>query len=203
MLDILLATHNSAKVEEYRELLAGLPYRLVTLAEVGITLKAAETGASFQENAVAKARAYRAMSPLPTLAEDSGLEVDALGGEPGVFSARYAGDGAGDADRIRFLLERMKDIPWDKRKARFRCVIALAWMESQLDVFGGECKGVIAFEPRGQFGFGYDPVFYLPDFGKTMAELPLEAKNRISHRAIAFGKARESLGKRAREEVLQ
>lgn len=203
MLQLLLATHNQAKVKEYRELLAGLPYRLVTLAEVGITIKAPETGARFEENAVAKARTYRTLASLPTLAEDSGLEVDALGGEPGVYSARYAGDGAGDADRIRFLLERMKGIPWKARTACFRCVIALAWSRGQLDVFSGECKGVIALEPRGQFGFGYDPVFYLPEFGKTMAELPLETKNRISHRAMAFGKARQFLEKRAREEVLQ
>ena len=203
MLELLLATHNQGKVKEYRALLAGLPYRLVTPAEVGLTLKVPEDGTSFEENAIAKATAYATHSHLITLADDSGLEVEALGGEPGVYSARYAGEGASDADRIRFLLVRMQDIPWERRAARFRCVIALAWPGSELKIFSGECRGIIVLEPSGSFGFGYDPVFFLPELGKTMAELPAEAKNQISHRANAAKEARQFLERRARGEMLR
>ncbi|MBI4287237.1 MAG: XTP/dITP diphosphatase [Chloroflexi bacterium] len=203
MIDLLLATHNEHKITEYRSLLAGLPYRVASLSEQGITMKAPESGATFEENAIEKARIYAPLSRLPTLAEDSGLEVEALGGEPGVLSARYAGENASDADRVRFLLDRMKDIPLEKRRARFRCVIALIWPGNGLEVFNGECRGVIAFEPRGSLGFGYDPVFFLPEFGKTMAEVSAETKNQISHRASAVRKARQFLERRATEGILR
>ena len=203
MLEILLATNNQGKIKEYQGLLAGLSCKLVTLAELGITLKVPETGASFEENAIDKAKTYISLSHLPTLAEDSGLEVDALGGEPGVYSARYAGEGASDIERIRFLLARMKGILWDKRTARFRCVIALAFPGDRLKIFNGKCEGIIALEPRGNFGFGYDPVFYLPEMDKTMAELPQEIKNKISHRFNAAQKALRFLEQYSREEIHQ
>lgn len=203
MLDILLATHNQGKIKEYKALLAGLPHKLATLSEAGITLKVPENGFTFEENATAKAMAYAALSQKLVLAEDSGLEVEALGSEPGVFSARYAGENATDADRIRYLLNKMKDIPWEKRAARFRCVIALAWPDSRLEIFSGECQGIITLEPHGSLGFGYDPVFYLPEIGKTMSEIPLEIKNQISHRARAAQKARQFLEKLALEEIRQ
>jgi XTP/dITP diphosphohydrolase len=128
-----------------------------------------------------------------SLADDSGLEVDALGGEPGPLSHRFAGEGASDADRINYLLAKTKDVPEKKRTARFRCVIAITEPRGKIQLFSGECHGVITDTPRGRHGFGYDPVFYIPELGKTMAELTPEEKNRISHRARAAAKARAYL----------
>jgi len=201
MPEILLATHNQGKIREYRGLLAGLPNKLITLADLGITLKVPETGASFEDNAVAKAKTYFALSRLTTLSEDSGLEVDALNGEPGVLSARYAGEQANDIERVDYLLSRMKGIPWDKRSARFRCVIAVALPGDRIETFNGVCEGVISLKPGGNFGFGYDPVFYMPEMGKTMAELPQEVKNKLSHRFNAAQKALHFLEQYAKEEI--
>ena len=119
--------------------------------------------------------------------------MDALGGEPGRLSARYAGEGASDRDRIYYLLAKLDGVPWESRSARFRCVIAIATPEGEVEICSGECQGFIAFEPKGKRGFGYDPVFYLPGLNKTMAELPLEVKNRVSHRGKAARKARQLL----------
>ncbi len=190
---LLIATHNPGKLIEYKELLAGLPFELVTLDDVGIREDVQETGTTFAENARMKALAYARESNLLTLADDSGLEVDALGGEPGIFSRRYAGDDATDAKRINFLLYRMKDVPVEARLARFRCVIAIASPDGQVRESEGTAEGDILFEPRGTNGFGYDPVFYFPRMGKTMAELPAAEKNKISHRARATEGAREIL----------
>jgi XTP/dITP diphosphohydrolase len=193
---LLLATNNKGKVREYKKLLRGIPYQIVTPAEMGITTEVEEGGSSFEENARLKATAFARESGLLTLADDSGLKVDALGGEPGVLSARYAGEGASDEDRISFLLEKLKDVPEEKRGGRFRCVIAIASPEGTVELYSGECRGEIAVRPQGSHGFGYDPVFYLPELGKTMAELPPDVKNKISHRARAAAKAREALMKR-------
>jgi len=190
---LLIATNNPGKLREYEELLAGLPLELTSPAREGLSLEVAETGESFAENARLKAVAYARASGLLTLADDSGLEVDALGGRPGVHSARYAGEGADDEERYRLLLEEMRGVPWEKRTARFHCVIAIATPEGEVRTAEGTCEGIIAFEPRGEHGFGYDPVFYLPQHGRTMAELEPRAKNRISHRARAARKAREIL----------
>jgi len=190
---LLLATNNKGKAREYQSLLGGIPYRLVTLADEGITTEVPETGATFEENARLKATVLAAESGLLTLADDSGLEVDALNGEPGVLSARYAGENASDADRVNFLLTKLKDVPEDKRTARFRCVIAIATPNGDVKICSGECRGIITTSPRGYNGFGYDPVFYVPEFGKTMAELSPGEKNKISHRAKAAEKAREIL----------
>jgi XTP/dITP diphosphohydrolase len=189
-LKLLVATHNAGKVSEYRSLLADLPVELTYLDPEGITLEVEETEDTFAGNAVLKATTYARLSGLLTWADDSGLEVDALGGAPGVLSARYAGPGANDADRYRKLLDALTGVPWDRRTARFRCVVALATPEPPLgssDVWttSGICEGIIAFGPAGENGFGYDPVFYLPGRGLTMAQLPAEEKNRISHRARA------------------
>jgi XTP/dITP diphosphohydrolase len=192
---LLLATHNKGKGEEYKVLLRGLPYETVTMAEQGLSLEVEETGASFEENSRLKATTVAAASGLLTLADDSGLEVDALGGEPGVQSSRYAGEGASDADRIKFLLSKLEDVPDEKRTARFRCVIAIGSPDGKVELCTGECRGVITKEPRGSYGFGYDPVFYVPELGKTMAELSPEEKNRISHRARAAEKARTILNR--------
>jgi XTP/dITP diphosphohydrolase len=182
---LLVATRNPGKLREYEELLAGLPVELTYLESEGIAEDVEETGSSFAENAVLKARRYALISGLLTLADDSGLEVDALGGEPGVHSARYAGPGATDEDRYRLLLDKMRDVPEGERGARFRCVIAVAEPEGETYTVDGVCEGVIAYSPEGEFGFGYDPVFYMPERGRTMAQLPPEEKNLVSHRARA------------------
>jgi XTP/dITP diphosphohydrolase len=193
MRKLLVATRNAGKMNEYRELLQGLPVELTWPEAEEITLEPEETGATFAENAILKARAYAAASGLLTWADDSGLEVDALGGEPGVRSSRYAGPGASDADRYRLLLRKMAGVPWERRTARFRCVIAIADPAGALHTAEGTCEGIITFAPRGANGFGYDPVFYLPDRGCTMAELSPAEKNQISHRARAARAARRIL----------
>jgi len=185
---LLLATNNKAKVREYRSLLRALPFELVSLRERGITRVVSEVGESLEENAELKALALAAESQLVALADDSGLEVDALGGEPGPLSARYAGEGASDRERIDYLLTKLRGVPWEKRSARFRCVIAIATLEGGVEFCSGECWGLITFEPRGGEGFGYDPVFYLPRLNMTMAELSLEVKNSVSHRGEAARK---------------
>jgi XTP/dITP diphosphohydrolase len=190
---LLLGTNNRAKVHEYRSLLPGIDYEIVTMAEQGISIEVEEVGESMEENARLKATVIAEKSRLLTLADDSGLEVDALGGEPGRFSARYAGENATDKDRIEYLLKRMNGLSWENRSARFRCVIALAAPDGKVELCTGECPGFITFEPRGEHGFGYDPIFYLPELDKTMAELPLAQKNKISHRGHAAGKAAQAL----------
>ncbi len=190
---LLLATSNPGKAREYRTLLGGLGYKITTLAEQGIVEVITEAGNSYEQNARSKAIAYAELSQLIALADDSGLEVDALNGEPGIKSARFAGEAATDADRVSFLLARLDGIPWERRTARFKCVIAIATPEGQCQTCCGECHGMIAVEPKGRHGFGYDPVFFLPEKGKTMAQLSSETKNRISHRARASHKARRIL----------
>ena len=190
---ILLATNNRAKVKEYAKLLQGIPYRIVSLEDVNISEQVAETETSFEENAILKAKRYAEMSGLITIADDSGLEVDALGGEPGVRSARYAGEGASDKERIDFLLNKIVDVPWEKRLAQFRCVIAIAYPDGEVQICQGQCRGILTFKPLGDNGFGYDPVFYLPDLHKTMAELSMSEKNAISHRGQAADEARKAL----------
>jgi XTP/dITP diphosphohydrolase len=182
---LLVATHNPGKVREYREILADLPLEVTYLDAEGITLEVDETGDTFAENAVLKATAYARASGLWTWADDSGLEVDALGGAPGVYSSRYAGPGATDADRYRKLLDALAGVPWDQRTARFRCTVALATPGGDVRTTDGVCEGVIAFGPAGSNGFGYDPVFYFPEQAATMAQLDPEVKNRISHRGRA------------------
>lgn len=190
---LLLATNNKGKAREYKSLLKGVPFELVTPAEVGISTEVAEAGKSFEENASLKATTLAAESRLLALADDSGLEVEALGGEPGTLSARYAGEGASDSDRVSYLLTKLEGVPQEKRTARFRCVIAIATPQGEVEFCSGECDGIIAFEPVGEGGFGYDPIFYLPELGKTMAELSPELKNKISHRGRAAAKARQLL----------
>lgn len=188
LLKLLIATGNRGKLWEYRSLLSGLSLDLVIPEDIGITLDVAETGSTYAENAGLKATTLAKISGYPALADDSGLEVDALNGEPGVRSARYAGEGVSDADRVKFLLGKLTGVPWNKRTACFRCVIAVATADGKSDYCEGECPGFITMAPKGSNGFGYDPVFYLPELGKTMAELPESEKNLISHRARAARK---------------
>lgn len=192
---LLLATNNLGKAREYKSLLEGVPFELVTPAEIGITTEVEETGNTFEANARLKATTLAAESGLLSLADDSGLEVEALGGEPGTRSARYAGDNATDADRVRYLLSKMQSVPEGKRQARFRCVIAIADPQGGVEICTGRCDGVITLAPKGDKGFGYDPVFYMPELGRTMAELSPQEKNGVSHRGRAAQKARAFLMK--------
>ena len=190
---LLLATNNRAKVREYARLLKGMPYHIVSLEDVNISEQVEETGASFEENAILKAKRYCELSGLTTMADDSGLEVNALGGEPGVRSARYAGEDASDKERIEFLLKKIVDVTWEKRQAQFKCVIAIAYPDGKVQICQGQCSGILTFAPLGDNGFGYDPIFYLPDLHKTMAELSMSEKNAISHRGLAAEEARVKL----------
>ena len=218
---VVVATRNRHKIEEIRLLLEGLPVRLLTLDEAGVAEELVEDGATFAENAAAKAEQAAAASGLWALADDSGLEVDALGGRPGVLSARYAGPGATDARNNAKLVGEAREAGLVRPKARFRCAAALRVPDGEppfeglrdsgaLPVPGearpaevsldgrtlpvdGAVEGVLVEEPRGRGGFGYDPHFLLPDLGRTMAELAREEKNRISHRARAFGRMRKLL----------
>ena len=193
MLKLLLASTNPGKIREYRSLLSNLGYQIVTLADLGIAKVVTESGDSYEQNARLKAATYAKLSQLVTLADDSGLEVDALNGEPGIHSARFAGKDATDVDKVKILLAKLASVPWEKRTAHFKCVIAIATPEGRLELCHGECHGIIAFEAKGENGFGYDPIFYLPEMGKTLAELPLGVKNQISHRGQAAQKAQQVL----------
>jgi XTP/dITP diphosphohydrolase len=189
----LLGTSNPHKLNELRAILGDLPLTLLSLDEAPPLPEVQETGATFAENAILKATAYASASGLLTLADDSGLEIDALGGEPGVYSARWAGVETPYPERFRIILERMAQRPVSQRTARYRCVIAIAEPEGLLATADGVLEGEIAATPRGGGGFGYDPIFYLPAYGKTVAEIPSEVKNRISHRALAAAQARQQL----------
>ena len=186
---LLVATGNPGKVLELAELLRGVPFTLVSLRDLGLPTELEEPADTFEGNAVIKAETYARMSGLLTMADDSGLEVDALDGAPGVHSKRFAGDDASDDDRTALVLQRLGQTPWERRTARYRCVLALAAPGEATVTCEGVCSGIIEYGPRGNGGFGYDPVFYLPEFGKTVAELSLEEKNRVSHRARAASKA--------------
>ncbi len=196
---LLLATNNSGKIRELKELLSDIPYELVSPAGIGLKLEVPETGRTFAANARLKALGFAGASGLLTLADDSGLEVDALGGAPGVLSSRYAGDKATDAERVAFLLQKLKGVPWYRRGAKFQCVIAIANPAGDVKLATGSCRGMIAEQPKGTHGFGYDPVFFFPKLGKTMAELTPEVKNTLSHRARAAARAREILLKLAKQ----
>ncbi len=190
MHDLLVATTNLHKLEEYRAIFSDLPYRLLSLRDIWLDMDVEETGTTFAENAELKARSYAQASGLLTLADDSGLEIDALGGAPGVFSARFAGKDTSYEERFHLILERLKGLPTEQRGARFRCVIAIAEPSGAIRLVEGVIEGVIADAPRGERGFGYDPIFLVPEIGMTTAELTAEDKNRISHRGRAAQLAR-------------
>jgi len=195
---LLIASNNPGKVREMRELLAGCDWKVVAPRDVALELEVAETGRSYAENARLKAEAFCRAAGLAALADDSGLEVDALGGEPGPLHHERGWDGRDDAERIAILLRALKDVPPEGRTARYRAVLVAVLPgpegpDGRRVEAEGACEGVIAAEPAGANGFGYDPVFYLPSLGKTMAQLSGAEKNRISHRAVAAVKLRERL----------
>lgn len=189
--ELLVATHNPGKKQEYLELLASLEAEIRFPDDLDVRLDVRETGTTYAENACKKAKAYARASEHLTLADDSGLEVDALGGAPGVHSARYVV--GSDADRVQALLSDLRDVPWEERTARFRCIIVVVTQEGKTHEAKGVCEGMIAHEPVGEGGFGYDPVFYVPDYDRTMAQLSRQTKNRISHRARAVQAALPTL----------
>lgn len=189
MPQLLIATENQGKIRELQELLAGLGVELVMPRQLGLNLNVVEDGSTYEENAGKKARAYAAASGLISLADDSGLEVEALNGAPGLYSARYSPKpGATDADRRAFLLENLRDKPrpW---LAHFHATVAIATPDGKLRFAEGNCYGEIIPEERGSGGFGYDPIFLIPEPGQTMAELDMDKKNRLSHRALAVKNA--------------
>ncbi len=193
MIKLLLASQNPGKLRELQAILHDLPIQLITPADIGIQLDVKETGSTYAENAALKSNAFANASGLIALADDSGLEVDALNGAPGLYSARYApAPNATDADRRAYLLQNLlpHPRPWT---ARFRATIAITLPDGETYFADGACEGEIIPEERGDGGFGYDPIFYIPEKGYTMAELDEDAKNRISHRARALEKAKEIL----------
>lgn len=196
---LLVATHNPGKIREYRAILRDLPLELTWLDAEGIHADVPETGETCEENARIKAQAYAEISGLWTWADDTGLWIDALDGRPGVHAARYAGAGATDAERQRKVLGELAAFPRESWSAHFECVVALvdpARPFDGIDLLHGRLDGRITDKARGEFGFGYDPIFFLPEFGRTLAELDPEVKNRISHRAMAAERARARIEER-------
>ena len=185
-MQVVLATTNQGKLIELKEIMNDLGVEVMGLRNPAST-EGIETGSTFAENALLKARYYHGLLGMPAIADDSGLEVEALGGVPGIHSARYAGPNASDADRVRRLLEEMKGLPRQRRGARFVCAAALVWQDGE-KVFLDEAMGVILENPRGANGFGYDPVFFYEPLAKTFAELTPTEKSAVSHRGRAFRK---------------
>ena len=183
---LAIATGNSGKLTEFREALAGLPLELLSAAELGIADFPEETGANYEENGLLKAAYVALRSGLPALADDSGLEVDALSGAPGVHTARYGGPGLTDGERMAHLLQRLLRVPTGLRSAKFVAVVVLATPTGDMHSFRGESLGEILEGPRGTDGFGYDPIFFSPELGKSFAEASVAEKRRVSHRGRAL-----------------
>jgi XTP/dITP diphosphohydrolase len=191
---IVFASGNEGKVREIREMLEGMKIELVSLNNYTHVPEIVEDGKSFLENALKKAKIISEFTGETVLADDSGLQVDALGGEPGIYSSRYAGEKATDEENNAKLLNKLKNIPYQKRTAFFRCVLVLYKRDGVYDSFEGKWNGQIIDERRGNNGFGYDPIFFVPELKKTAAELPAEIKNKLSHRGQAFAQLKKALG---------
>jgi XTP/dITP diphosphohydrolase len=190
---IVLATKNAGKVREMQAILADLPVEILSAADFPELPDVVEDGKTFTENAVKKAKTVCEATGLVAVADDSGLEVDYLEGAPGIYSARFAGEGKSDLDNNLKLLGLLHDLPMQKRTARFSCVIAVATPCGELHTAEGTCEGLVGYDMRGEKGFGYDPLFYLPEYDKTFAELELDLKNTISHRGRALAGVRDIL----------
>ena len=183
---IVFATTNEGKVKEIKEILKDFPIEVVSMKEMGITVDIEENGTTFEENSLIKARALAKLTGLPALADDSGLEVDYLNGEPGIYSARYLGRDTDYDYKNNYIIDKLSGAKGEDRSARFVCVISLVLPDGREFVERGVVEGLIGYEQKGENGFGYDPIFYLPEYGKTSAELPPEEKNKISHRGKAL-----------------
>ena len=195
-IQLLVATHNQGKLVEFAEMFDDLDIEWLSLDDLAVTTDVEETGTTFRENAILKAASYAKETGLLTLADDSGLQVDALNGAPGVYTARYGGKGLSHEERYHYLLQTIKDVPWEKRTARFRAVIVISTPDGEiLAEEDGVCEGMIALEPAGNGGFGYDPVFYLPGREQTMAQVGTAVKHQISHRGQAVKKIAPRLRK--------
>lgn len=191
----VLASKNAHKLKEIAKITAQFGMELVLQSELGLDLDPDETGTTFEENSLIKAKAVMEASGMPAIADDSGLMVDALGGEPGVYSARYGGDRCrNDVERYEYLLQKLESVSDDCRQAKFVSVITLIYPDGKTVVARGECPGTILREARGENGFGYDPVFFVEEDGMTMAEMSADRKNEISHRARALQALSEKLG---------
>lgn len=192
MKQVVIATKNKGKAKDFEALFTPLGYEVVTMFEVAPDLEIEETGTTFEENAILKAETLSEQLGKLVIADDSGLAVDALGGEPGVYSARYAGDHDDEANIVK-VLEKLQGVPDEKRTARFCCALAIAGPNMDTYTVFGTCEGVILHEKRGTNGFGYDPIFFVPELGRAMAELTPEEKGAISHRGNAIRKLAEEL----------
>lgn len=190
---LLIATANTHKLDEFRAIFSDLPYQLLSLNDIQLNMNVEETGTTFEENSQLKAQAYARASGLLSLADDSGLEIDALGGAPGVYSARFGGENMPYSERFDLIYERLRGLSPEQCAARFRCVITIAEPSGYHRSVEGVIEGVISETPRGENGFGYDPIFLVPELGKTTAEISSEHKNRISHRGQAALRARTLL----------
>ena len=190
---IIFATTNEGKLREIREVLKDLELEVISLKEAGITTEIVENGNSFEENALIKATTIAKETGMITLADDSGLEVDFLNKEPGIYSARYCGERTSYAIKNRNILERLTDVPMDKRSARFVCAVAVCMPNGESDTVLATMEGAIGYEEKGANGFGYDPIFFLPEYNCYSAELSLEEKNKISHRGKALRLMKEKL----------
>lgn len=190
---LIFATGNEGKMREIRQILADSGYEILSMKEAGVDLDIVEDGTTFEENALIKAKAVMEATGELTLADDSGLEIDAFGGAPGVYSSRYLGEDTPYTEKNQVILDRMKDVPEEKRGARFVCVIAAVFPDGQTRTTRGTMEGIIGYESNGENGFGYDPIFYLPELKKYSAQLSSDEKNQLSHRGQALRKMKEVL----------
>ena len=190
---IVFATGNAGKIKEIRMIMEDTGLEVVSMKDAGIKADIEENGKTYEENALIKARAVAAFTKDIVMADDSGLEIDALNKEPGIYSSRYLGEDTSYVKKNSVILERLKDVPEEKRSARFVCAVAAAFPDGQTKVIRGTMEGIIGYEIKGENGFGYDPIFYLPQYGKYSAELSSDEKNAISHRGEALRRIREVL----------
>lgn len=192
---IIIATHNQGKAKEFKEFFSEMGYQIKTIADFPEIGEIEETGSTFEENAMIKAKTVADLLQLPVLADDSGLSVFALNGAPGVYSARYAGEPSSDKANNKKLLQALKNVPEKERGAEFVCTLVLYKPDEKPLIVTGKAPGVILNEEKGEGGFGYDPLFYVPELNKTFAELSMQEKNKISHRALAIQKLKQELPK--------
>ena len=195
MVQVIFATGNMDKMREIREIMADCKVEIVSLKEAGINADIVENGSTFEENAMIKAQTIRDLTGKLVLADDSGLEIDYLGGEPGIYSARYMGEDTSYHIKNASLIERLEGVPDEKRTARFVCAVAAAFPDGTVKTVRGTIEGIIGYKEEGENGFGYDPIFYVPEYGCTTASLPPEEKNKISHRGKALRAIRPVLAR--------